>query len=81
MPADHRLAKRDCPVYRVHVAKLGKIVVTNEHRRLFQREVGRRSQQTVTSVELDFAFPPNVSLETTCERLTRGPSNMSRTLG
>lgn len=44
-------------------------------------QVGRRSQQTVTSVELDFAFPPNASLETTCERLTKGPNTMARTMG
>lgn len=64
---------------RVQAAELGKIFVTKANRLSFQRIVSRRTQQALTSVELDFVFPPACSLQAQCDALLRSPSNMGRT--
>lgn len=64
--------------HRAQAAELGKIFVSKANRQAFQRLVSRRTQQAITSVELDFVFPPSCSLDTQCETLVRPPSSMNR---
>ena len=53
-------------LYRPSVAvELGKAFVSKAQREVFQALVGRRTQQAVTSAELDFAFPPSHSVVVT----------------
>ena len=53
-------------LYRPRVAvELGKAFVSKAQREVFQALVGRRTQQAVTSAELDFAFSPSHSVVVT----------------
>ena len=63
---------------RVHAAELGKLFVSKANRQLFQRTVSRRTQQALTSVELDFLFPPACLLEAQCEALLRPLGTVGR---
>ena len=45
--------------------ELGKLFVSKAQREVFQALVGRRTQQAVTSAELDFMFSPSHSVVVT----------------
>ena len=53
---------RPCMCRASVAVELGKLFVSKAQREVFQAMVGRRTQQAVTSAELDFMCPPTHSL-------------------